>query len=253
MKKSLPPRKKNLIRSRFFSLCLPNHRLTPILRSFINTDPDSIASPLRFIAVSATLPNISEIAEFITANEAFVFDESYRPVPLTTHVLGMGNAGEKGGFKFWNGLEKQVPDIVRRFSQGKPTMIFCHSKAETQRLAKVLTEAPGIGEKGLNAAIASRTGNLQLQRALYAGIAYHNAGMEPDDRRLVEQSFVEGKIRVICTTSTLAMGVNTPAFLVIIKGTKAWRGSKGYQDLDQASLLVRRGTASTYCLDSYRL
>jgi ATP-dependent DNA helicase HFM1/MER3 len=55
---------------------------------------------------------------------------------------------------------------------------------------------------------------------------------------------MNGKIRVLCATSTLAMGVNLPAHLVVIKGTKAWRGGgSGYQDLDQASLLQMIGRA----------
>jgi replicative superfamily II helicase len=34
------------------------------------------------VAVSATLPNVSDIAMFLEANEAHTFDESYRPVRL---------------------------------------------------------------------------------------------------------------------------------------------------------------------------
>jgi ATP-dependent DNA helicase HFM1/MER3 len=36
----------------------------------------------------------------------------------------------------------------------------------------------------------------------------------------VEQLFVAGALLVLCTTSTLAVGVNLPAHLVIIKGTR---------------------------------
>lgn len=198
---------------------------------------------MRIVAVSATLPNISEIAEFLTANEAFVFDASFRPVPLTTHVLGMGNAGEQNSFKFWNGLDRQVPQIIQRFSQGRPTIVFCHSKAETERLADTLAKFPGIGQEG-QADTASRTKLLKLQRVLFNGIGFHHAGLEVEDRHLVEQAFAARKVRVLCTTTTLAQGVNTPARLVIVKGTKAWRGgSNGYQDLDQASLLQMLGRA----------
>lgn len=198
-------------------------------------------SPLRIVAVSATLPNISEIAEFLTANEAYVFDESFRPVPLTCHVVGLGNAGDKG-FRFWNGLDREVPPLIHKFSEGRPTIVFCHSKAETERLADTLAKCHGIGKEGQNE-IASKTRLAKLQRVLYSGVAYHHAGMEPDDRRLVEQSFANNKVRVLCTTTTLAMGVNLPARLVVVKGTKAWRGSNGYQDLDQASLLQMMGRA----------
>lgn len=38
-------------------------------------------------------------------------------------------------------------------------------------------------------------------------------------------------LSVLVATTTLAMGVNLPARLVIIKGTNHYRGAKGYQEL----------------------
>jgi len=35
---------------------------------------------------------------------------------------------------------------------------------------------------------------------------------------------MNGKVLVLAATSTLAMGVNLPAHLVMFKGTTAWRG-----------------------------
>jgi len=200
---------------------------------------------MRMVAVSATLPNIAEIASFLDANEAHVFDESYRPVPLTVHVIGQGHVSDarNSQFRFWAGLDRNVPEIIRRFSKKKPTIVFCHSKADTEKLADQLAMEQGIGFRcSSNSEIAGRTRVTRLQRALFHGIGYHHAGLEVDDRRLVETSFKEGKLNVLCATSTLAMGVNLPAHLVVIKGTKAWRGGgSGYQDLDQASLLQMIG------------
>lgn len=42
-------------------------------------------------------------------------------------------------------------------------------------------------------------------------------GLPPDDRAAVEESYLSGKIHILCSTSTLAHGVNLPAHLVIIK------------------------------------
>jgi replicative superfamily II helicase len=44
-------------------------------------------------------------------------------------------------------------------------------------------------------------------------------GMSADDRSTVETFFLQGLIRILCATSTLAHGVNLPAHLVIIKGS----------------------------------
>lgn len=38
-------------------------------------------------------------------------------------------------------------------------------------------------------------------------------------------------LAVLVATTTLAMGVNLPARLVIIKGTNHYRGAKGYEEL----------------------
>jgi ATP-dependent DNA helicase HFM1/MER3 len=174
------------------------------------------------------------------------FDDSYRPVPLTTHVIGQGYISNTGNqFRFWDGLERNVPELVIRFSQQRPAIVFCHSKKGTEKLADLLANANGICLRGnSNQDVAGQTKVTKLQRALYRGIAYHHAGLEAGDRRLVEKAFAGGKIRVLCATSTLAMGVNLPAHLVIIQGTMAWRGGgAGYQQIDQASLLQMIGRA----------
>lgn len=63
------------------------------------------------------------------------------------------------------------------------------------------------------------------------GIAFHNASLSPQDRNIVERLFLELRIRVLCTTSTLSMGINLPARLVIIKSTQSYKGSmRGYQE-----------------------
>lgn len=219
------------------------HCLSFSLSSYSSTSPDAVNSLLRFVAVSATLPNISEIATFFDANEAHVFDHSYRPVPLTTHVIGQGRISEssQSQWHFWKNMDRNVPEIIIRFSDRRPSIVFCHSKAGTENLADLLAGAHNIGRRDAEtAALASQTRVSKLQRVLMYGVAYHHAGLEVDDRRLVEKAFKDGKVRALCATSTLAMGVNLPARLVVINGTKAWRGAHGYQDLDQASLLQVR-------------
>lgn len=52
------------------------------------------------------------------------------------------------------------------------------------------------------------------------GIGFHHAGLLNEDRQQVEQSYREGLIQILVSTTTLAMGVNLPAHTVIIKSTE---------------------------------
>lgn len=212
--------------------------------SYSNTSREALSSFLRIVGVSATLPNVSSIAAFLEVNEAYAFDASYRPVPLTTHVVGLGSAG-KNAFMFGKSLDRHVPDLIKRFSQSKPTIVFCHTKKETETLAMTLSNMNGIAIRNCdNMALAGQTKLASLQRPLIRGIAYHHAGLDAPDRKLVETAFMKGKVIVLCATSTLAMGVNLPAHLVVIKGTSAWRGAEqGHQEIDKGTLLQMMGRA----------
>eukprot|EP00934_Nitzschia_sp_Nitz4_P004692 Nitzschia sp. Nitz4//scaffold69_size99277//83618//88411//NITZ4_004647-RA/size99277-augustus-gene-0.30-mRNA-1//-1//CDS//3329556757//4682//frame0 len=215
--------------------------------SYPATTVQSLASSLRFIAVSATLPNIDDVAEFLGAYEAYAFDESFRPVPLTKHVVSLGYVG-KNEYRFWNSFDRHVPELINRFASGKQTLIFCHTKRETEQLTCLLIEQ-GIFSQGHRATSAAPPGT--VQHCLDHGIAYHNAGVAMADRHRIEHSFANGSLRCLCATSTLAVGVNLPAHLVIVKGTKTWRGGgSGYQDIDKGSLLQMIGRAGRPGLDT---
>lgn len=187
---------------------------------------------------------MSDIAAFLDANEAFAFDASFRPVPLTIHTIGF-HGNDKNLFLFNKNLNNRIPDLIHRFSKGKPTIIFCHTKRECEVLASELSVAQGIGRQGDQGRInaAGQTRIKSLQKVLHRGVGYHHAGLEACDRKTVEKAFGDC-VRVLCATSTLAMGVNLPAHLVIIKGTLAWRGAdEGYSEIDPGTMLQMMGRA----------
>ena len=199
---------------------------------------------MRIVCVSATLPNISDIASFVDAHEAYNFDSSYRPVPLSVHVVGLGYIG-KNQFLFDKNLDKEVPGLVRRFANNKPTIIFCHTKKQTETLANDLISTCGrSGNDHALKEISKQTNLVSLQKCLIRGVAYHHAGLEAENRHLVEKAFSLGIIKCLCATSTLAVGINLPAHLVVIKGTRVWRGAgQGYQNIDSGTLLQMMGRA----------
>ena len=83
-----------------------------------------------------------------------------------------------------------------------------------------------------------------LRNSLLFGIGIHHAGLTESDRLTVEQLFLEQKIQILVATSTLAWGVNFPAYLVIVKGTEYFdTKSKCYIDYPITDLLQMMGRA----------
>lgn len=203
-------------------------------------------SNMRIVAVSATLPNLGQLASFVESGEAYMFDDSYRPVPLSIFVQACGHIG-KNRYLFDKSLDQHVPSILKRFSSGRPAIVFCHSKKETETLASELSKTYTATTKLNDSALrkfAGQTNTASLQMCLLRGVAYHHAGLDANDRKVVEEAFISGSLFCLCATSTLAVGVNLPAFLVIIKGTSAYRGAgNGHQDIDMGTLLQMVGRA----------
>lgn len=76
-------------------------------------------------------------------------------------------------------------------------------------------------------------------------------GLPADDRAIVEELYLNRHIHVLCTTSTLAHGINLPARLVIIKGTNQWRGgARGYEKMPRSAIMQMCGRAGRPGLDT---
>ena len=60
---------------------------------------------------------------------------------------------------------------------------------------------------------------------------------------MIEKAYLAGQLGVICCTSTLAMGVNLPCHMVIIKNTVCFEESqmKEFSDLEILQMMGRAG------------
>lgn len=200
---------------------------------------------MRIVGLSATLPNIADVGEWLgcSAHHIHYFDNTFRPVPLEVHTLNYGPAPNP--FLFERSLDNKVADVIRRFSDGRQVLIFCSSKKNTETVAEKLHQANITRHQIAHGAInAYHIEDKILLGLVQRGIAYHHAGLLPSDRSAVETLFELGHIRLLCSTSTLAHGINLPAYLVIIKGTFSWRGSvNGYEKLGRSEVVQMVGRA----------
>jgi len=59
---------------------------------------------------------------------------------------------------------------------------------------------------------------------LERGIAAHHAGMLPTFKEVVEELFVQGLVKAVFATETLALGINMPARSVVLEKLTKWNG-----------------------------
>ncbi|XP_045703098.1 probable ATP-dependent DNA helicase HFM1 [Phyllostomus hastatus] len=207
--------------------------------------------PMRFIAVSATIPNAEDIAEWLSNGErpavCLKMDERHRPVKLQKVVLGFPCCSNQTEFKFDLSLNYKIANVIQTYSDQKPTLVFCATRKGVQQAASVLVKnAKFIMTVEQKQRLQKYTYSLRdskLRDFLIHGVAYHHAGMELSDRKVVEGAFTVGDLPALFTTSTLAMGVNLPAHLVIIKSTMHYAGGmfEEYSETDILQMIGRAG------------
>ncbi|ESQ32691.1 hypothetical protein EUTSA_v10003551mg [Eutrema salsugineum] len=224
----------------------------------LSSNHELSSSPLasvRLLAVSATIPNIEDLAEWLKVPTAGIkrFGEEMRPVKLTTKVFGY--AAAKNDFLFEKRLQNYIYEILMQFSKGKSALVFCSTRKGAQEAAQKLAQtAMTYGYS--NPFIKSREqlerlreaspmcSDKQMQSYILQGVGYHNGGLCQKDRSLVEGLFLSGDIQVLCTTNTLAHGINLPAHTVVIKSTQHFNKEKGhYMEYDRSTLLQMCGRA----------
>ncbi|XP_058831957.1 probable ATP-dependent DNA helicase HFM1 [Topomyia yanbarensis] len=213
--------------------------------------------PMRIIALSATVPNVADLAAWVGEKNTTCFyniSESRRPIKIDKHVLGFYCDPNTTSYRFDMNLNYKLFDIIRKHSSGRPTLVFCSTRKATEMAAKHLTDnhALGLSEEQRNnlQTIAERVQNVELKRRLAAGYAYHHAGLSFADRNMIEDSFRSGQIPVLCCTSALAMGVNLPAHLVIIKSTQMYT-DYGMDEYPESSIFQMIGRAGRPQYDTF--
>ncbi|KAK9512864.1 hypothetical protein O3M35_001186 [Rhynocoris fuscipes] len=206
---------------------------------------------IRFIAVSATIPNIEDIAQWLSLKQSqakiFKYGEEMRPVHLKRIVKAYSNNDDRRtGYKFDLYLNYKLKQLIMQYSEGKPTLIFCSSRKSVLTAANVLCEQIlfqfTLDQRENIDAAAEFLQDHKLKEMVRHGVAYHHAGLLVSDRHCIEELFRSGYLPVLVSTSTLAMGVNLPASLVIIKSTEHYVCG-GWQEYSEGQILQMVGRA----------
>ncbi|MBN2422419.1 hypothetical protein JXB41_04265 [Candidatus Woesearchaeota archaeon] len=120
---------------------------------------------------------------------------------------------------------------------GKQALVFCNTKRTAEATAekislKVKTNNEKLNEMANHALHALTTPTKQCKRlalCLKKGIAFHHSGLAHQQRKLIEDNFRAGLVKIICCTPTLAFGLNLPAFRAIMKDLKRYGGRWGME------------------------
>ncbi|GAB7322701.1 hypothetical protein MBLNU13_g03597t2 [Cladosporium sp. NU13] len=202
---------------------------------------ESTQSLIRIVGLSATLPNYVDVADFLKVNRMaglFYFDQSFRPVPLEQHFIGV--RGKPGSKTSRDNVDKVCFEKVKEMRElGHQVMVFVHSRKDTVKTARMLWDMateegvtdlfdPSSHEDYTSALRDVRQSKgKELRELVQKGMGTHHAGMPRSDRNMVERLFGDGVLNVLCCTATLAWGVNLPAAAVIIKGTQLYSSEAG--------------------------
>ncbi len=205
----------------------------------------------RIVALSATMPNIDDVAAWLDAppETTYEFGDDYRPVDL--------HAGVKTYTHGENPFQDKYRRLYRAFDLAEPhirdggqSLVFVSSRQDSVRAAEKARDELAQRDVPISSRgdydfhnEAKELSNDSLRKAVLDGVGFHHAGLARDDREAVEEWFKEGKIQLLFSTSTLAWGVNLPARCVVIRDTKHHDPLEGEVDVSPLDILQMLGRA----------
>jgi helicase len=213
------------------------------------TDPQSF----QFLGLSAVLANLNRFDEWIGAAHC---STQSRPLELHEGVLSADGRVKVRNFIDHREYSETIPGISQiqvpttapqnrreteafeesilqrlihlckyHLNSGKRILIFRKwrplTRTTAQRLAQTLNLPQATGVIQALAEVENSNSRETLIQCLSGGVAFHNSDLSPEERLAIETDFrkADSRVQVICSTSTLAMGVNLPSPVVIIPDT----------------------------------
>nr|MBP7086933.1 hypothetical protein [Methanomassiliicoccales archaeon] len=155
-------------------------------------------------------------------------------------------------------LDDPVWSLVKdTIDEGGQALVFVNTRKSTETLAvrfsRLVKERPDetfVKELQEGFQDEHTSIGLSLKDCLRHGMAFHNAALSNEHRRLVESSFKAGRIKCIVATPTLAAGINLPARRVIVRDVNRFDDG-GYVPLPVMEVKQMCGRAGRPRYDPY--
>jgi helicase len=209
--------------------------LEVVLARLMEINPD-----IQVLALSATIGNVQEIAEWL--NAGYVTME-WRPVNLKEGVLLNDEIQYKDGDS--HKIEKKTRDgtinlALNTVKSGGQALVFASTRKSSVALAKKIAgEIDKVLSKPIKRALEHDANKIlaagertrlseSLAEIVRLGTAFHHAGLGGGHRKVIEDSFRQGRIKVLTATPTLAFGVNLPARTVVVQDYKRYEPGYGF-------------------------
>jgi helicase len=209
--------------------------LEVVLARLMQVNPD-----VQLLVLSATIKNVGELAEWL---KAISVTTEWRPVTLREGVIVHDEILFKdgGALEIENSAKDPTLNMaVYTVKSGSQALAFAGTRRNSISLAKKVSKKikpllskpmkrslNQLSERILATGERTRLGE-QLAEVVKGGAAFHHAGLSGGHRKIVEDSFRDGRIKVLTATPTLAIGMNLPARVVIINEYRRYESGYGY-------------------------
>jgi len=200
-----------------------------------------LVNNIKILGLSATIKNCKELAEWLNCE---LLESKFRAVPLYQGVVLDHKIKFLGKeeIQLDNKLEIEESIVKDVMLKNKQLLIFCSTRRNAEALAerisrflinwlkdKEIAELAKISKEIENSLEIATRQCKRLAECVRKGVAFHHSGLISRQRRIVEENFKNGLIKVLVSTTSLAYGVNLPAFRVLIRDIKRFEEPYGYR------------------------
>jgi len=251
---------------------------------------------VKFIFLSAIVPNVSEINSWLGGDSDGLVSSSFRPVPISFAFLVSSTGGRfslsvnptKNEPEKYTLYQFLSPDdyVYRRNNRSR---VYPHSTKKTLSVTTALksvvsgpvalfvpSKGGPSGAEALALEVKKQLEHLPLTKpadisssrerladisayfsavfgpefsltgVIPLGVAYHHGDLPQYVREIIEKAIVDGSIRLVVCTNTLAEGVNLPIRTMVVHSAKRFAGNQRFSPIplrDISNIVGRAGRA----------